>query len=649
MNINKYTSKAMAVMLCMAMALGSSTPSIAAEVSVSGNVAYAGNTVNNAEWDVIESRYEDIEVTYSQGSSYHVTIPKTIALDANRQSSYSVKVEGDIAANKQVCVVPVDGIEETEVLDFYMKDQTEGSAKAAVPAEINQSKFYWNSEEVSASYEETNNHIVAEGLSAGSWKGIFQMEISLRTDTSHIHNYVGTITKEPTCTEAGEKTYTCDCGDSYTEEIPATGHHYTGTITREPTCTEAGEKTYTCDCGDSYTEVIPATGHHYAGGTCTGCGKKDPDHVHSYKESITKEPTCVEDGEKTYTCDCGDSYTEVIPATGKHNYVDGTCTGCGDTEDPYAVAPASAYSDWNYTLNDTDGTITLNYYIGSKVDVTVYSNYEVNGKTYQTKIADNNSNVSSNYMFASKTAVVSVKFGNSIDFSDTTNTNHMFYNCISLTNIDFGDNFDTCNMADMSSMFEGCRKLVTLDITQFDTGNTTNMKRMFSGCQLLKDLDVSSFDTSQVTDMSWMFYSCQQLADLDMGHFDTGNVTDMSNMFNACYGLATIDLSSFKTNNVTDMSSMFANCINLTGLELGGNFDTSNVTTMKSMFYNCSLLTCLDLGGFDTGSVTDMSTMFQASKNLKTIYVSEELWKTSQVTNRKNMFLSCGTSKVTYK
>lgn len=43
-------------------------------------------------------------------------------------------------------------------------------------------------------------------------------------------------------------------------------------------------------------------------------------HAHYYEEEITKEPTCLEGGEKTFTCeDCGDSYTVPLPA-GKHNF-----------------------------------------------------------------------------------------------------------------------------------------------------------------------------------------------------------------------------------------------------------------------------------------------------------------------------------------
>lgn len=77
----------------------------------------------------------------------------------------------------------------------------------------------------------------------------------------------GVETKAPTCTDAGEKTFTCsNCKKTRTESIPATGegsHVWDeGKVTKEPTCTEAGEKTFTCsECGATKTEVIEATGH----------------------------------------------------------------------------------------------------------------------------------------------------------------------------------------------------------------------------------------------------------------------------------------------------------------------------------------------------------------------------------------------------
>lgn len=53
-------------------------------------------------------------------------------------------------------------------------------------------------------------------------------------------------------------------------------HRYTCEVTKKPTCTEQGEKTFTCDCGNSYTVAIPAVGHRYENGICSGCGAKNP-------------------------------------------------------------------------------------------------------------------------------------------------------------------------------------------------------------------------------------------------------------------------------------------------------------------------------------------------------------------------------------
>ena len=40
----------------------------------------------------------------------------------------------------------------------------------------------------------------------------------------HTHNFTKTVVKEPTCTAAGSNLYTCSCGYSYEEHMPALGH-----------------------------------------------------------------------------------------------------------------------------------------------------------------------------------------------------------------------------------------------------------------------------------------------------------------------------------------------------------------------------------------------------------------------------------------
>ena len=169
------------------------------------------------------------------------------------------------------------------------------------------------------------------------------------------HTYTSEVTTEPTHLTEGVKTFTCACGDSYTEVIAKlTGHTYGKAVT-EPTCTTKGYTTYTCACGDTYVDdyteeldhkytseiTTPAT--HLTEGietfTCE-CGDSYRKPVaklkgHTYTSEVTKEPTHLEEGEMTFTCECGDSYTEVIEKIAKHNYkedvTEPTCTEKGYT------------------------------------------------------------------------------------------------------------------------------------------------------------------------------------------------------------------------------------------------------------------------------------------------------------------------------
>ena len=80
------------------------------------------------------------------------------------------------------------------------------------------------------------------------------------TETTHEHNYTETITAEATCETEGEATYTCECGDTYTEVIKATGHSFTNYVSNNDATYEAdGTKTAKCDNCDA-TDTRTAEG-----------------------------------------------------------------------------------------------------------------------------------------------------------------------------------------------------------------------------------------------------------------------------------------------------------------------------------------------------------------------------------------------------
>lgn len=114
---------------------------------------------------------------------------------------------------------------------------------------------------------------------------VFAMASCVQPEANHVHNYVSSVTKEATCTENGELTYTCECGDTYTDEVQAKGHTPGVLAAVEPTCsTEGKTEGYGCTtCGTATTpqSVIAPLGHELgAPATCTtaqvcarGCGK----------------------------------------------------------------------------------------------------------------------------------------------------------------------------------------------------------------------------------------------------------------------------------------------------------------------------------------------------------------------------------------
>ncbi len=214
------------------------------------------------------------------------------------------------------------------------------------------------------------------GTSTNQWPwywGNFCIK-AFTTNNTHTHTWdAGTITKESTCTEHGQITYTCtdvDCSETKTEELPYANHKWNeGIVTKEPTCTESGIKTYTCtECKETKIEDIASKGHTWTtkriDPTCTSAGKEYQECVacgahgsehtinalgHSWYVAEIHDSTCTNDGYKKYQCSrCSESYTVKIDKKGhswsewytveaatssKEGKERRTCNRCGQAEE----------------------------------------------------------------------------------------------------------------------------------------------------------------------------------------------------------------------------------------------------------------------------------------------------------------------------
>lgn len=83
------------------------------------------------------------------------------------------------------------------------------------------------------------------------------------------------------------------------------------------------------------------------------CGAVREKHAHVWTEKVTTAATCTEPGEKTFTCVCGATKKEAIPATGHDFRNNGICK-CGEKA-PEVVAMETAWSDMNQALTGITG------------------------------------------------------------------------------------------------------------------------------------------------------------------------------------------------------------------------------------------------------------------------------------------------------
>lgn len=185
--------------------------------------------------------------------------------------------------------------------------------------------------------------------------------MSFATEASCVnHNFDdGTITKEPTCTDAGSKRYVClDCGCVKTEMMIPKGHIYdvNNLVIKEEgaTCTTAGVRSYTltcpvCDDILLYLEEPYRISHNYervdvleySGCTtfgrelwgCTNCGKTEERQTlpqHTGLKGTGEWDVCYNYSQLIHCYECGGSTTVYFESS--HNFIEyevitpATCT-----------------------------------------------------------------------------------------------------------------------------------------------------------------------------------------------------------------------------------------------------------------------------------------------------------------------------------
>lgn len=170
-------------------------------------------------------------------------------------------------------------------------------------------------------------------------KNYFKDTVTVKVN--HVHKYTtAKVTKKPTCTLVGTRSYVCSCGavSTATESIPAVGHTVVADSAVAATCTTngktAGKHCSVCKTVIVQQETIAATGHKGGTATCTSkakcstCGASYGNygnHQYSTDWTIDKAASCATAGSKSFHCKYCDAKKDItsIPATG-HSWDKGT-------------------------------------------------------------------------------------------------------------------------------------------------------------------------------------------------------------------------------------------------------------------------------------------------------------------------------------
>ena len=226
---------------------------------------------------------KQIEVIPKKGSTDTPDVPapsegsyvQNFTADGKTSNFYAIT--GNLATNKGT--VTYNGLTLTQCLKIESATNIKFTATAKGKLTLVFAEASKSIKVNGTKYASDSNGIVSVDVNAGSveiTKGdtmnLFYMVYTPEStgEDTHTHSYVSKVTKEATCTEDGEITYTCTsttgtCDKkTYTEAIPATGHKFSTewTIDVAPTDTTPGSKSHHCTVCDAKTDVteIPATG-----------------------------------------------------------------------------------------------------------------------------------------------------------------------------------------------------------------------------------------------------------------------------------------------------------------------------------------------------------------------------------------------------
>ena len=365
------------------------------------------------------------------------------------------------------------------------------------------------------------------------------------------------------------------------------------TVTRQPTCTEDGIAVGFCKCGTQTTKTVSANGH-------------------SYKSVIT-EPTCGNQGYTTHSCsDCGDSYVDTyVDALGHaegsvvvKNNVDPNCTKDGSYDNVVYCTVCNAVLSRDTVVVDALGhdevphvaqapTCTeigwKAYETCTRCDYTTYAEISATGHNYENSVCINCGEPGVELELSSDETHYIVS-GLKGDCDETDIIIPSTYRGKPVTSIG-------------SNAFRVCTSLTSITMPN---SITSIGEYAFYNCKGLSSIEIPSSVTS-IGDST--FSGCESLTSITIPE----SVTSIgSGAFYLCESLTSITIPD----GVTSIgSSAFSSCKSLTSITIPESVKSIG----DRAFSGCSILTSVTIIG--NGITSIGSWAFSGCRSLESITI----------------------------
>ena len=369
-----------------------------------------------------------------------------------------------------------------------------------------------------------------------------------------------------TCTTDGYTLYSCQCGDSYKENIVYASGHTPG---KNATCTSPKI------CTTCRQVLVPALDHIPGEAatcaeaqSCKLCGTvlKEPSAHTPGEWTVETAPTATKDGLRVRKClVCGQNAEEkAIPATGSqglaYKVIFGTqncsVTGIGDCKDTDVVIPSAidGYTVTRIEPNAFVGSLLFKSDLTSvvipdtvtKIGRAAFSNCD---KLTRLVIGNGVTHIGMN-AFAGCDSLTEIVIPDSVERIE----GYAFSKCANVTSLVIGSGVSRMG----SYVFQGCKALTSVEIKN---GASVLGKYAFSGCE---DLESIVIPGSVKKIGKFAFYNCKTLTDVVI---EEGVERISARAFISCKALKRVTLPE----SLTKIGeSAFNTCKNLEEIRYGG-------------------------------------------------------------------------------